>query len=56
VAEAIQKTEIALQLPVMNTVHFETIWQFQYFQNPSTAILSSDSVAIPFRKLCWQHS
>ena len=50
-AEAIQKTEIALQLPVINTVHFGTIWQPQYFQNLSTATLSSDSVTIPIRKL-----
>jgi hypothetical protein len=51
VAEAIRKTEIALQLPVMNTIYFDTKFQLPYFHNPSTAILLSDSVAIRIHKL-----
>jgi hypothetical protein len=51
VAEAIRKTEIALQLPVMNTVHFDINGSFHTSKTPSTAILLSDSVAIPIRQL-----
>ena len=51
VAEAVQKTEIALQHTWINTVHFVNWWQLPYFRRHYILQCSQ-----PIRKLPCQHS